>query len=197
MMRLICLLPSCGCLFKSRIPAWFDAEMPFEIVFSLVSQDETASLAEWLAAETWPFHSRPRLTPEDARAEIRAGDFTGNNPTYWVDLQGAGRVGIVRYRYLEDVSPDVDVRLVERHRGQGLGGLMVEWAADHLFTTTDKHRLAGETRVDNVAMRRVFERCGWVREAHYRHSWPTQDGGWTDSVGYAILRDDWQRRRQL
>ena len=73
---------------------------------------------------------------------------------------------------------------------------MVDWAADHLFTTTDKHRLAGETRVDNVAMRRVFERCGWVREAHYRQSWPMEDGGWTDSVGYAILRDDWQRRRK-
>ena len=73
---------------------------------------------------------------------------------------------------------------------------MVEWAADHLFTTTDKHRLAGETRADNVAMRRVFERCGWVREAHYRQSWPMDDGGWADSVGYAILRDDWQRRHE-
>jgi hypothetical protein len=25
---------------------------------------------------------------------------------------------------------------------------------------------------------------------------PMEDGGWTDSVGYAILRDDWQRRRE-
>jgi hypothetical protein len=106
--------------------------MSSDPVFSLVGDDETASLAEWLAAETWPFHSRPRLTAEDARAQIQAGDFTGTNPTYWVDVPGAGRVGIVRYRYLEDVSPDVDVRLVERQRGHGLGGLMVEWAAEHL-----------------------------------------------------------------
>lgn len=68
---------------------------------------------------------------------------------------------------------------------------MVRWAAENLFTTTSKHRLAGETRVDNVAMRRAFERCGWKQEAHYRQSWPTDDGGWTDSVSYAILRDDW------
>jgi len=170
--------------------------MSSELVFCLVGDDETAALAEWLAAETWPFHSRPHLTLEAVREEIQAGEFTGTNPTYWVDLPGAGHAGIVRYRYLEDVSPDVDLRLVERHRGQGLGGLMVEWAADHLFTTTDKHRLGGETRVDNVAMRRVFERCGWAQEAHYRQSWPTQDGGWVDSVGYAILRDDWQRSRE-
>jgi len=104
-------------------------------------------------------------------------------------------VGIVHYRYLEDVSPDVDFRLVGTFRGRGLGTHMVEWAAEHLFTTTGKHRLAGETRVDNVAMRRVFERCGWTEEARYRQSWSTEDGTWTDSVGYAILRDDWQLRR--
>jgi RimJ/RimL family protein N-acetyltransferase len=72
---------------------------------------------------------------------------------------------------------------------------MVDWPADHLFTTTRKHRLAGETRADNAAMRRVFERCGWAQEAHYRQSWPTEDGGWIDSVGYALLRDDWQGSR--
>jgi RimJ/RimL family protein N-acetyltransferase len=72
---------------------------------------------------------------------------------------------------------------------------MVDWAAEHLFTTTSKHRLGGETRVDNIAMRRVFERCGWKQEAHYRQSWPTADGGWLDSIGYAILRDDWHAGR--
>jgi RimJ/RimL family protein N-acetyltransferase len=45
-------------------------------------------------------------------------------------------------------------------------------------------------------MRRLFERCGWVQEAHYRRSWPTGDGGWTDSIGYAILRDDWLAARR-
>ena len=75
-------------LARGRGAAWFDAEVSSELVFSLVGDDEAASLAEWLAAETWPFHSRPRLTPEDARGQIRAGDFTGSNPTYWVDLAG-------------------------------------------------------------------------------------------------------------
>ena len=162
-----------------------------DLTFSLVRDDEAHALAEWLASETWPFHARTRWSPDDAIAAIRAGDFTGSNATYWVELAGAGRVGIVRFRYLTDVSPDVDFRLAAAFRGRGLGTLMARWAPEHLFTTTDRHRLAGETRVDNVAMRRVFERCGWTEEARYRQSWPTADGGWTDSVGYAIVRDDW------
>ena len=162
------------------------------LVFTLVRDDEATTLAEWLAGETWPFHGRISWTVADALDSIRDGDFSGTNPTYWVELEGEGRIGIVHYRYLEDVSPDVDVRLLSAFRGQGYGTRMVEWAAEHLFTTTTKHRLAGETRVDNVAMQRVFERCGWVEEARYRQSWPTGDGGWTDSIGYALLRDEWQ-----
>ena len=153
-----------------------------------------ASLAEWLAAETWPFHSRPRLTPEDARREIRAGDFTGSNPTL---LGRAHRDRTCGHRSVPLPRGREPGRGRSAGRASsGAGSRRTDGGVgrDHLFTTTDKHRLAGETRVDNVAMRRVFERCGWVREAHYRQSWPTEDGSWTDSVGYAILRDDWQRR---
>jgi RimJ/RimL family protein N-acetyltransferase len=154
--------------------------------------EEAAELAAWLAGDTWPFHARTGWTVAEALDAIASGDFSGPNPTFWVEVARHGRIGIVHYRYLDDVSPDVDLRLLATFRGQGYGTRMAEWAAEHLFTTTAKHRLAGETRIDNIAMRRVFERCGWTREAHYRQSWPTGDGGWTDSIGYAILRDDWQ-----
>jgi RimJ/RimL family protein N-acetyltransferase len=172
-----------------------DVDVGVDLAFKCVTDDEAHVLADWLSSETWPFHARVRWTREDALDSIRAGDFTGTNPTYWVELAGSGRIGIVRYRYLEDVSPDVDLRVLGAFRGRGHGKRMVAWAAEHLFSTTDKHRLTGETRVDNVAMRRVFESCGWTEEARYRQSWPTDDGAWTDSIGYAILRDDWLVRR--
>ena len=160
-----------------------------------VRDDEASALAAWLASEAWPFHARMNWTPEGALEAIRAGDFSGTNPTYWIETERDGRVGIVHYRYMDDVTPDVDLRLAAAFRGRGLGTLMVEWAATNLFTETDKHRLAGETRVDNSAMRRAFLRCRWVEEAHYRQSWPAEDGSWVDSVGYAILRSDWEASR--
>jgi RimJ/RimL family protein N-acetyltransferase len=101
---------------------------------------------------------------------------------------------LLRFRYLDEVSPDLDVRVLERFRGRGIGSAMVDWAATWVFTETERHRLGGETRIDNVAMRRVFDRCGWTQEAHYRASWPDGEGGWIDSIGYAILRDEWEAR---
>ena len=131
-----------------------------DLVFSLVG-DEAGELAAWLAPRPGPSTAASRWTVADVLASIEDGDFSGTNPTYWVDLERQ-RIGIVHYRYLEDVSPDADFRVLAPFRGRGYGTRMVEWSAEHLFTTTSKHRLAGETRVDNVAMRRVFERCGWI-----------------------------------
>jgi RimJ/RimL family protein N-acetyltransferase len=54
------------------------------------------------------------------------------------------------------------------------------------------NRFEGQTREDNVAMRRIFLRCGWVKEAHYRESWPVDDGRAIASVAYAVLRRDWE-----
>ena len=48
------------------------------------------------------------------------------------------------------------------------------------------------TREDNLAMRKTFLRCGWLKEAHYRESWPVEGGEPVASVAYAILRRDWQ-----
>jgi RimJ/RimL family protein N-acetyltransferase len=42
-------------------------------------------------------------------------------------------------------------------------------------------------------MRTVLRRCGYVKEAHYRQGWPDQDGVIHDGIGYALLRQDWER----
>jgi RimJ/RimL family protein N-acetyltransferase len=41
-------------------------------------------------------------------------------------------------------------------------------------------------------MRRVLRRCGYAKESHYRNAWPAPDGTIHDSVGYAIIRKDWE-----
>jgi hypothetical protein len=34
---------------------------------------------------------------------------------------------------------------------------------------------------------------GCVKEAHYRQDWPRPEGTLSDSVGYTLLRQDWER----
>src|SRR5262245_10952607 len=166
-----------------------------ELGFEPFIEDDAGALAAWLSSEPWPFHGlRQEWTEADVEAAVADGEFTGVNRSFWVRT-GDQRAGLLRFRYLDEASPDVDLRVLTRFRGLGIGTGMLEWAPAHLFTRTDRHRLAGETRIDNAAMRRVFDRCGWTQEAHYRLSWPDGGGGWIDSVGYAILRDEWEARR--
>lgn len=40
-------------------------------------------------------------------------------------------------------------------------------------------------------MRKVLRDCGYVKEAHYRKAWRAGTDNYVDSVGYAILREDW------
>ncbi len=65
-------------------------------------------------------------------------------------------------------------------------------AALHVFTTMTVNRFEGQIRKDNIAMRKVFLRCGWIKEAHYRQGWPVEGSEPVASVAYAILGRDWE-----
>jgi RimJ/RimL family protein N-acetyltransferase len=150
---------------------------------------ESAALADFLAGEVWPFHSTPQVDRHDVRRPVEEGLYDN---TYWIEA-GGERAGIVRIFDLEDDTPMFDLRISARHRGKGLGRAAVRWLTDLLFGEYPHvERIEGTTRQDNVAMRRVFLRCGYVKEAHYRRGWPDASGHRFDSVSYAIIRHDWQ-----
>ncbi|MFC3894814.1 GNAT family N-acetyltransferase [Lentzea rhizosphaerae] len=148
------------------------------------------ALADFLAGERWPFHTIEIVERADVLKRVADGYY--DDETYWIEADGE-RAGIVRLFDLEDETPMFDLRIGERHRGKGLGRDAVTWLTDRLFGEfAHVERIEGTTRQDNVAMRRVFRRCGYVKEAHYRKAWPDASGHKHDSVGYAILRRDWQ-----
>jgi RimJ/RimL family protein N-acetyltransferase len=156
------------------------------------SEAETAALVELLSGEEWPFHGTSRPSRETAEGWLAAGRFTGPGVrSFWIrDAQAT--VGIVTLRDLGDPTPVFDLRLRSAYRGRGYGTAAVRWLTGYLFTEYPEiRRIEGHTRRDNLAMQRVFERCGYVREAHHRQAWPGSDGSVHDSFGYAILRQDW------
>ena len=83
-----------------------------------------------------------------------------------------------------------DLRVASRVRGAGVGTAAVTWLTGHLLSGAGPSRVEATTGQDNAAMRAVLARCGYVKESHYRRSWPAPDGTLHDAVGYAILRDD-------
>lgn len=151
---------------------------------------DRAAFVAFLAGHAFPFHVRSRRTPAEVEAAIEDGAYDDeDHAAHWVDVDGQ-RVGVVVLEDLTDDAPLFDLRLATEHRGRGLGVPVVRALADHVFATYPQvHRFEGQTREDNVPMRRVLLRAGFVKEAHYRDGWPT-DGAPVASVAYAVLRRD-------
>jgi RimJ/RimL family protein N-acetyltransferase len=166
---------------------------PTRLAFVPVRREEIDTLVAWLTTDSWPFHGRSRLDPDEVRRELSDDDYwQDTHRTFWVVVDEAVRAGTVRLLDLADNSPEASFRIRTPYRGRGIGTRMIQFAADHVFGHfPEKVRLEGTTRVDNLAMRRAFRRAGWVAEAYYRRAWPSQDGLIHDAVGYAVIRDDW------
>jgi RimJ/RimL family protein N-acetyltransferase len=155
--------------------------------FPQIRRAERDVLLRFLTAEEWPFHVRPKLAPDDVRDRFEKGEFTD---AFWIVDDGA-KTGLVRLMELDDGAPQFDLRIAAAARGRGLGEATVRWLTEHVFTNYATNRIEATTRDDNHAMRRVLTKTGYVKEAHYRDAWPAA-GGPHDSIGYAILRRDWQ-----
>lgn len=154
--------------------------------------DERDALIDFVAADTYPYNGVPEPTREQVASWIDKDFYAG---TFWITLGGATRVGVVQYQDASAKHAEVHIRLHTAYRGQGIGAQAIVWLTNYLFRTYQaKHRVEGWTRVDNIAMRRIFRKCGYVKEAHLRLDFPTGDGAYMDNIGYAILRNDWRAR---
>jgi RimJ/RimL family protein N-acetyltransferase len=163
------------------------------IEFRRFASSEAEALAEFLVGQEWPFHHVSRVDRADVLRRAASGYYDNSSArTFWITWDDSP-VGMARLFDLDDGTPLFDLRISQACRGKGMGTQAVRWLTTYLFTelpTVD--RIEGTTRRDNIAMRRVFGRCGYVKEAHYRQAWPGADGTLHDTVGYGILREDWK-----
>jgi RimJ/RimL family protein N-acetyltransferase len=155
--------------------------------FPQVKPSEGDALLQFLTAEEWPFHVVTRPDPGDLQRQLDTGAY---DSAFWI-TDGAEKIGLIRLMDLEDDTPLFDLRISASARGRGVGTAAVRWVTTYVFTNYATNRIEGTTRVDNHAMRRVFTKAGYVKEAHYREAWPTGNHPY-DALGYAILRHDWE-----
>lgn len=171
--------------------------MPEPRIVAFDPEADPEAIVAFLTSNVFPFHGGPVVSEEVARARVRDAHYwSGGRVGHWVVVDGE-RVGIAVLEDLDDIpgggAPLFDLRLSERQRGRGLGEPVLRALTTHVFETyPDLRRFEGQTREDNVAMRRVFLRSGWVKEAHYREAWPVQNGEPVASIAYGMLRRDWE-----
>lgn len=162
----------------------------------LILTREKDQLVSFFINEEWPFHVNSKVSQTQIVKMIDEGLFDGSNhETFWINDKTKGTIGIIRLFDLDDIDdgyPLFDIRIQSTYRSAGVGKIAVRWLTKYLFS---KHnlldRIAGTTRVDNIAMRKTFRACGYVKEGHIRKDWLSADGQRYDTVKYGILREDW------
>ena len=78
--------------------------------------------------------------------------------------------------------------------GLGVGGAFVQAVIDHVFKTTNAHRLELDTSAENPRARHVYEKLGFVHEGRVRDVYRLDDGRYVSSDLFSILRPEWEAR---
>ncbi len=158
-------------------------------------QNEAEKLVKFLTEETWKFHGHSHLSEERITEQLNTGFYTNADvETFWVLSHDGDACGLLRLFDLEDATPLFDLRLSAAVRGKGYGKTCVEWLTDYIFLNyPEKNRIEAYTRADHSAMRSVLSFCGYVKEAHHREAW-SSDEILYDAVGYGVLKKDWESK---
>jgi RimJ/RimL family protein N-acetyltransferase len=170
------------------------------ISFAELKPEDSNELIDFLSAEEWPFHSTPLISKEKLTEQLKSGYFTGSGKRTFLIRDNEKLIGVIRLfdlgdDKLDDEPPLFDIKITNEYHSKGVGEKALRWLTDLVFTEyPNKNRFEATTRVDNIAMRIVFEKCGFVKEAHYRQAWPDAAGKLYDCTGYSILRHDWKNK---
>lgn len=107
---------------------------------------------------------------------IEEGDYFGEGDlNFWIQTENKELVGLFEIYQLDDLAPMFSIRFKSSFRGKGLGKKVLDWLTQIIFENySDKRRIEGQTREDDIPMRRVFNRSGYVKEAYYRMASPTE-----------------------
>lgn len=85
------------------------------------------------------------------------------------------RIGLIEIYQLDDLTPMFSIRLKSEFRSRGYGLLVLTWLTRFIFEDyPEKCRIEAQTREDNVVMRKLFNKVGYVKEAYYRLASPTE-----------------------
>ncbi len=116
-------------------------------------------------------------------------------PTYSIrtatDQAFVGICGII-YAPMKYQKAEVWMKLNPEFWNQGYATEALNFLLDYCFDKLAKplHRVEAGCAVENLASKKVLEKCGMVLEGIQRKNLPLKTG-WSDNYEYAILREEW------
>ena len=96
----------------------------------------------------------------------------------------------------ETYKAEIGFTLARAHQGQGFASEAVSCLLDYAFDTLGIHRVIAIADCRNTPSWALLERVGMRMEGHFlKNVW--FKGGWSDEYLYAVLEDDWLRKRTV
>ena len=100
-----------------------------------------------------------------------------------------GDMGIVFTNH-NNLQAEVGCTLNKEYQGEGYATEALKAMVDYLFCSLNKHRIVASIDPRNETSRRLVERLGFRKEAHFKQSYYLR-GEWVDDIIYAMLKHEW------
>ena len=143
--------------------------------------------------ETMKYIPRPLVTNYDeALAHIKMMEDkieTNEGITWAITLKGDDKMlGVIgHYRIKpEHYRAEVGYMILPEYHGKGITTEAVQCVVDYGFNTMQLHSIEGVIDPENEASQRVLQKCGFVKEAHFKEN-EFYDGKFIDAVVYSKL----------
>jgi len=101
-----------------------------------------------------------------------------------------GDIG-VHFLDIDKKQVEIGITLAKKQQGKGFASETLKGIIHYLFNKLDKHRIIASIDPENMNSIKLFERLGFIKEAHFRKSLLI-NGKWVDDLVYAILKNEWK-----
>ena len=143
--------------------------------------------------ETMKYIPRPLVTNYDealAHIKMMEDKIETNEGINWaITLKGDDKMlGVIgHYRIKpEHYRAEVGYMILPEYHGKGITTEAVQCVVDYGFNTMQLHSIEGVIDPENGASEKVLQKCGFVKEAHFKEN-EFYDGKFIDAVVYSKL----------
>jgi len=131
---------------------------------------------------------------KDIYIESMKNFFSDSNALYAIIEDKENKpIGMINYRNQRNNQGVVDIGMllaIPEMRGNGIGEEALRLFVDYLFRTKILARIQFQTRVENIAMRRIGEKVGFTVEGLLR-GYRFDQGMYRDYYMVAMTKEDW------
>ena len=163
-----------------------------EIVEFINEESQSNDLKEFLTSQTWEFYEEEQITEESFNTKMSKNHFRNDSTKTYLCYENGCLLGCMRYFDLENVDDDFpmfDIKIHESSRGKGVGTFLLNQTLGLIFKEySNIFRIEATTREDNVAMQKLFEKCGFNIWGKSSKSWKKNSGEFVSTFHYEKFR---------